>query len=260
MNYYKILEVSEFASPEEIKKSYRALAQKYHPDKNPNNKSAEDIFKTIAEAYEVLSDPVKRVAYNNKISNSRKSNSYGANKNYQQSQSDQNRKQNESYHEFTKVKSKEDDRQMKEREQRVKMAEDRLRDKERRFRISKQIFLGLVAIIFFGFFIGLNQFVRRNNLQIQKLESKNDSLSLDLRAFKFLIDEGLEGSRFQKVRSFLTVYDLSAAKVHSYSSLEQFKQDMRDRQKALELYEKLLKAKVPIKLNIEQFYRIVKLD
>jgi len=62
-DYYKILGVSKDASTEEIKKAYRKLAQKYHPDKNPNNKEAEERFKEIAEAYEVLSNEEKRKQY-----------------------------------------------------------------------------------------------------------------------------------------------------------------------------------------------------
>ncbi|HAN46331.1 MAG TPA: molecular chaperone DnaJ, partial [Cyanobacteria bacterium UBA8156] len=62
-NYYEILEVAKGASTEEIKKSYRKQARKYHPDLNPGDKSAEEKFKAIGEAYEVLSDPVKRQQY-----------------------------------------------------------------------------------------------------------------------------------------------------------------------------------------------------
>ena len=62
-DYYAILGVSKTATPEEIKKTFRKLALKYHPDRNPGDKKAEDRFKEISEAYEVLSDPEKRQKY-----------------------------------------------------------------------------------------------------------------------------------------------------------------------------------------------------
>lgn len=62
-DYYKILGVNRNATQEEIKKSYRKLALKYHPDRNPGDKAAEDHFKEINEANEVLSDPQKRSRY-----------------------------------------------------------------------------------------------------------------------------------------------------------------------------------------------------
>ena len=62
-DYYAILGVNKTASADEIKKKFRKLALKYHPDRNPGNKQAEDNFKAISEAYEVLSDPEKRAKY-----------------------------------------------------------------------------------------------------------------------------------------------------------------------------------------------------
>lgn len=62
-DYYEILGISRQADEEEIKKSYRQLALKYHPDRNPGNKEAEEAFKEAAEAYEVLRDPQKRRIY-----------------------------------------------------------------------------------------------------------------------------------------------------------------------------------------------------
>jgi DnaJ-class molecular chaperone len=56
-DYYKILGVDRKASEEDIRKAYRDLAKQYHPDRNPENKQAEERFKEINEAYQVLSDP-----------------------------------------------------------------------------------------------------------------------------------------------------------------------------------------------------------
>ncbi|HEY5298924.1 MAG TPA: molecular chaperone DnaJ [Verrucomicrobiae bacterium] len=62
-DYYEILEITREETAEGIKKSYRKLAVKYHPDKNPGDHSAEEKFKELSEAYEALSDPQKRSAY-----------------------------------------------------------------------------------------------------------------------------------------------------------------------------------------------------
>ena len=62
-DYYEVLGVPKTASADEIKKSYRKLAMKYHPDQNPDNKDAEQKFKEAAEAYEVLKDDQKKAAY-----------------------------------------------------------------------------------------------------------------------------------------------------------------------------------------------------
>src|SRR3979490_3335438 len=62
-DFYKILGVKGDAKPEEIKKAYRRLARKYHPDVNPGDKGAEDRFKQMSEAFDILSDPKKRKVY-----------------------------------------------------------------------------------------------------------------------------------------------------------------------------------------------------
>ena len=62
-DYYEVLGLTREAGDEDIKKAYRKLAIKYHPDKNPGDKSAEEKFKEVGEAYEALSDPQKRAAY-----------------------------------------------------------------------------------------------------------------------------------------------------------------------------------------------------
>lgn len=62
-DYYEVLEIERSASDGEIKKAYRKLAMKYHPDRNPDSKEAEEHFKECKEAYEILSEPQKRAAY-----------------------------------------------------------------------------------------------------------------------------------------------------------------------------------------------------
>jgi len=62
-DYYEVLGVERGSSEAELKKAYRRLAMKYHPDRNPDDKAAEEQFKEANEAYEVLSDSSKRAAY-----------------------------------------------------------------------------------------------------------------------------------------------------------------------------------------------------
>ena len=62
-DYYEVLGLSRTASEDEIKRAYKKLAMKHHPDRNPGDASAEEKFKEIKEAYEILSDAQKRSAY-----------------------------------------------------------------------------------------------------------------------------------------------------------------------------------------------------
>src|SRR5512142_2384217 len=62
-DYYEVLGVNRDASEDDLKKAYRKLAMKWHPDRNPDNPKAEEHFKEAKEAYEVLCDPQKRAAY-----------------------------------------------------------------------------------------------------------------------------------------------------------------------------------------------------
>ncbi len=64
-DYYDILGINKNANPEEIKSAYRKQAVKYHPDKNPGDKAAEDKFKEASEAYSILSDKKKKENYDN---------------------------------------------------------------------------------------------------------------------------------------------------------------------------------------------------
>ncbi|MGL5794321.1 MAG: DnaJ domain-containing protein, partial [Waterburya sp.] len=82
-NYYEMLGVDKNAPSNEIKKAYRTLAIKYHPDRNLGNKAAEEKFKDINEAYEVLSDQTRRVQYDQSISRNKSGafNNFGRNNN-----------------------------------------------------------------------------------------------------------------------------------------------------------------------------------
>src|SRR5215471_17021799 len=63
IDFYEVLGISRDASDQELKTAYRKLAMKYHPDRNPGDHTAEEKFKECSEAYQVLSDPDKRAAY-----------------------------------------------------------------------------------------------------------------------------------------------------------------------------------------------------
>lgn len=78
MNPYKVLEVSTNATYEEIRKSYRKLARKYHPDSNPGDKSAEEKFKQINDAYTILGDEEKRAEYDAKEAGKANNQTYGS--------------------------------------------------------------------------------------------------------------------------------------------------------------------------------------
>jgi curved DNA-binding protein len=81
-DYYKILGVDKNATKDDIKKVYRRLAKKYHPDKNPGDKASEEKFKEVTEANEVLSDPEKRKKYDQLGSNWKQYQNTGAEANY----------------------------------------------------------------------------------------------------------------------------------------------------------------------------------
>src|ERR1017187_10627515 len=81
-DYYKILGVDKNATKDEIKKVYRRLAKKYHPDKNPGDKTSEEKFKEVTEANEVLSDPEKRKKYDKLGSNWKQYQNAGTDSNY----------------------------------------------------------------------------------------------------------------------------------------------------------------------------------
>lgn len=70
-NLYRILGVTETASEEEIKKAYKTLSKKYHPDANPGNREAEEHFREISDAYAVLQNPKKRQEYDKELQENR---------------------------------------------------------------------------------------------------------------------------------------------------------------------------------------------
>lgn len=90
VDYYKILELDKGASAEDVKKAYRRLARKYHPDLNPNDEAAKKKFQQINEANEVLSDPEKRKKYDQYGENWKHSEAYEQARQQRQSQGGQN--------------------------------------------------------------------------------------------------------------------------------------------------------------------------
>ena len=84
-NHYKTLGVETTASGEDIKKAYRKLARQYHPDVNPDDKTAEEKFKDVTEAYEILGDEDNRAKYDNVISLNNIYNNSGIDNPYSQS-------------------------------------------------------------------------------------------------------------------------------------------------------------------------------
>jgi len=78
-DYYKILGINKDATQQELKRAYRKLAMKYHPDRNQNNKEAEEKFKKICEAYETLKDENKRNTYDQMGHANFTQNNYGNN-------------------------------------------------------------------------------------------------------------------------------------------------------------------------------------
>lgn len=98
IDYYKILEINKTATEADIKKAYRKLARKYHPDLNPDNKGAENKFKAINEANEVLSDSAKRKKYDAFGKDWKHADEF---KNAQQQQSTRNANQQQDYGAFT---------------------------------------------------------------------------------------------------------------------------------------------------------------
>lgn len=261
MDYYELLQISPNASITEIKKAFRELAKKYHPDINPNNKQAEEQFKKISNAYKELSNPNRRKKYDawRKSYNSQRTTSNRSQgSTNQKTKSDQKQKAEErrSQEDAFEERRRQAEQRMHAREQKIRDEEDRLRREINKLKSKKRVFYTVALIIviiqlFFG---------KGGYDQYQKLTAKNDSLNFELRCSQFLINYELDKSQLQKARSIITVYDMNSNDIHSYTSLDIFLQEMRDRKKAQDVYGKLVNANINVNMNFDQFYKTVKLD
>lgn len=105
-NYYKVLGVSTSSGEDEIKKAFRVLAKKWHPDKNQGNKTAEEKFKEISEAYDVLSDVLKRKKFDDFVKASQKNRAYSYKKRADSDQTEYETEFSDFFKQFFKNKNK----------------------------------------------------------------------------------------------------------------------------------------------------------
>ena len=149
---------------------------------------------------------------------------------------------------------------MNECEQSIKKDEDRLKDQAEEFKKIKKRFRNSVSVVACIILATFLSFVKYTNTKYQRLVAHTDSLSSELRSREFLIEKGLEKSQLRKIKNLMSIYELNKKDIHNYTSFDVFFQEMHDRQKASDLYERLKKANVPIRMNFDQFYRSIEIE
>jgi curved DNA-binding protein CbpA len=260
LDYYEILGINPSASDEEIKKAYRKLVSKYHPDRNPNNKQAEEYTKKLNQAHEVLSDTMKRKEYDAK----RKS-SYSQNNRYENT-NQKNHKSESTQEEFETAK-KRAEKKLRERERIINEKEKELKNQFDEQRKKRKIFLALfivtisLALVSLFFLTQSEKHDISQNPIASGLKLQNDSLRLEINALEIFINNGYEQSQLIKIKNLGLLYINLKGNDDSFAtSFDSFVREMQDRVKAKDLFEKLKSEGRPVRMNFDQFYKSIRIE
>jgi curved DNA-binding protein CbpA len=264
LDYYEILGITASASNEEIKKAYRKLAKAYHPDRNPNDKQAEENFKKLNEAHEVLSDPIKRREFDakRKSSYSQGSHYHDYKSNNQKSES----RRQSAQEEFEAAKKRAEEN-LHQRERIINQKEKDLKNQFDQLRKKRKIFWGLfavtisLALVYLSFLTRSEKYGINENPIVSELKFQNDSLRLELNVLEIFISNDYEQSQLIKIKNLKSLYiNLKMIDDSFNTSFDSFVHEMQDRTKANDLFEKLKREGRPVRMNFNQFYKSIRIE
>lgn len=265
MDYYEILGINQSASVKEIKKAFRKLALVYHPDTNKGNKQAEEHFKKLNQAHEVLSDTMKRKEYDAKIKSSYSQNNTNESTNQKNHQSESTRR--ESAHEEFEAAKKRAEEKLQERERILNQKEKELKNQFDELGKKRRLFWGLLVVTIALASVSLFFLTRNEKYEINEnpiisgLKLQNDSLRLELNALEIFINNGYEQSQLIKIKNLRSLYiNLKTFDDSFNSSFDSFVREMQDRTKASDLFEKLKSEGRPVRMNFDQFYKSIRIE